>query len=159
MALKICACPPLKAQGSLLKMRQKDFRTRGDDTWETVSPRHSRTDTHLTSQILWQYIKAYTDSNQMETWTQGPIPNQPRIYLQLIPVVKGKIRFLRWSLMGILNHTSGWASCSRVVGQHKLNGSCAVFLSHFAFGTFCVYVSFYLLFSEENKIEEERGER
>lgn len=58
MALKSCVCSSLKAQKSLLKMRPKILEPEGmDDTKEIVSPRHSRTDTHLTSQSLWQYTK------------------------------------------------------------------------------------------------------
>lgn len=110
---KLCVLFP---QGSEIftEDEAKDFRTRGDGWHPGNSVSQTQQDRHtsdLTEPMAvykghTQIQSSWGSSAERKTRTQGPNLNQPRIYLQMIPDGKGKIRFLRWSLMGILNHTS-----------------------------------------------------
>jgi hypothetical protein len=47
--------------------------------------------------------------------------SSPRSSLQMISIGRGKISFLQWSDAGYTKHPAGKASCSGVVGQHRVN--------------------------------------
>lgn len=51
----------------------------------------------------------------------------------MIVVGRGKIRLLQWSDTRYINHTTGLATCSGVVGQYKLDFFFSVFFFHFGF--------------------------
>lgn len=53
-------------------------------------------------------------------WTWDPTTTQEDI-LRVKPTNKGKISFCQWTLPGYINHTTGQAACTQVVGQHKTN--------------------------------------
>ena len=81
-----------------------------------VASRHNRTDTH---KIKLHPIQVQT--RQLPALRRGSRykdPPQPRIYLQWIPLGKGKISALQWSVTGYVNHTP--QQIPGVACQHKM---------------------------------------
>lgn len=94
-----------------------------DDSKETVSSLHTRSDIHINSQRLWQY----TFSRQMgwSHWTRNGHVLRPvtkNISDYYLSRKEKSVFFFQWSVTGnIINHTSTQTPYPGDIGQHKRN--------------------------------------
>lgn len=101
---------------------------------------HSRTNPHMNSQKLRQYVQALYKFNpdKVSALRRGSRHKIPPLTKKLFAVNtcwEGKISFLQWSVTGNINHTARQTWCSGIVAQHT-TGSMD-FWCTFCFG-FCI---------------------